>query len=67
VTDETISDRLDQQSEVLVWHMAGLLAYNLETREWIGGLEPLPDELQGAARQLVAAGLLPEFEGVVRS
>jgi hypothetical protein len=60
----TISDPADSRAQVLTLHLAGRLGYLRAADEWVDLDEPLPDELQDAAHQLVEAGLLPEFEDV---
>lgn len=49
-------------SVVIALHTDGRLGYLAAQQEWVDGLEPLPDEIQDAATQLVRDGLLPEFE-----
>lgn len=55
----------DPGVQVLGLHLAGRLGYLRAQDEWTDLQEPLPDELQDAAHQLVRAGLLPEFAEVV--
>jgi hypothetical protein len=55
------SDPDDPMIAVLGIHLADRLGYLAASDEWTDGVEPLPDELQDAAHELVRAGLLPEF------
>lgn len=54
-------DPNDPRIQVLGIHVAGRLGYLAASDEWTDLAEPLPDELQDAARELASAGLLPEF------
>lgn len=49
-------------SVAVALHADGRLGYLAAQQEWVDGVEPLPDEIQDAAGELVRAGLLPEFE-----
>lgn len=62
----TISrDPADPCVQVLCLQVAARLGYLRAQDEWTDLGEPLPDELQDAAHELVRAGLLPEFEEFV--
>lgn len=58
-----INHGLDEPAATaLALHATERLGYVAASQEWTDGWEPLPDEIQAAADELVRAGMLPEFE-----